>query len=230
MLPLIDKKKLFFYLIIFILLSTQVGKNQFYKKKNEYKVNRIKVYGLTTEENLKISKDLNSLLFKNIFFLDKGIFSDVLLQNNIIENFSIKKIYPNVISVDIKKTKFLGITEIKNKKYYIGSNGKLIAVSAKNNSTKKLPFVYKKNNYKDFIKLKKIIDKSKIKFEDIETFYYFPNNRWNFRTKKGVLIKLPEREILKSLETIYLIESNNKFKKSKTIDLRLSNNIIISDE
>ena len=143
MLPLIDKKKLFFYLIIFILLSTQVGKNQFYKKKNEYKVNRIKVYGLTTEENLKISKDLNSLLFKNIFFLDKGIFSDVLLQNNIIENFSIKKIYPNVISVDIKKTKFLGITEIKNKKYYIGSNGKLIAVSAKNNSTKKLPFVYK---------------------------------------------------------------------------------------
>ena len=68
MLPLIDKKKLFFYLIIFILLSTQVGKNQFYKKKNEYKVNRIKVYGLTTEENLKISKDLNSLLFKNIFF------------------------------------------------------------------------------------------------------------------------------------------------------------------
>ena len=106
MLPLIDKKKLFFYLIIFILLSTQIGKNEFYKKKNDYKVNQIKVYGLSIEENLKVSENLNFLLFKNIFFLDKDIFFDVLLKNNLIENFSIKKIYPNIISVDIKKTEF----------------------------------------------------------------------------------------------------------------------------
>lgn len=229
MLRLIDKKKLFFYLIIFILLSTQIGKNPFYKK-SKYKVNQIKVYGLTIEENLKISKNLNSLLFKNIFFLEKDIFSEILFQNNIIEDFSIKKIYPNIINVDIKKTEFLGITKIKNKKYYIGSNAKLILVNEKYNFTKKLPFVYKQNNYSDFIKLKEIIDESKIKFEDIESFYYFPNNRWNFKTKKGVLIKLPEKEILKSLETVFLIESNNKFKKSKTIDLRLPNNIIISNE
>ncbi len=230
MLPLIDKKKLFFYLIIFILLSTQIGKNEFYKKKNDYKVNQIKVYGLSIEENLKVSENLNFLLFKNIFFLDKDIFFDVLLKNNLIENFSIKKIYPNIISVDIKKTEFVGITKIKNKKYYIGSNGKLIALSAEYSSTKKLPFVYKKNNYKDFINLKKIIEKSKIKFEDIESFYYFPNNRWDYKTTKGVLVKLPKKEILKSLKTVYLIESNEKFKKSKTIDLRLPNNIIISDE
>ena len=169
-------------------------------------------------------------MFKNIFFLDKDIFFDVLLKNNLIENFSIKKIYPNIISVDIKKTEFVGITKIKNKKYYIGSNGKLIALSAEYSSTKKLPFVYKKNNYKDFINLKKIIEKSKIKFEDIESFYYFPNNRWDYKTTKGVLVKLPKKEILKSLKTVYLIESNEKFKKSKTIDLRLPNNIIISDE
>ena len=230
MLRLIDKKKLFFYLIIFILLSTQIGKNEFYKKKNDYKVNQIKVYGLSIEENLKVSENLNFLLFKNIFFLDKDIFFDVLLKNNLIENFSIKKIYPNIISVDIKKTEFVGITKIKNKKYYIGSNGKLIALSAEYSSTKKLPFVYKKNNYKDFINLKKIIEKSKIKFEDIESFYYFPNNRWDYKTTKGVLVKLPKKEILKSLKTVYLIESNEKFKKSKTIDLRLPNNIIISDE
>ena len=90
--------------------------------------------------------------------------------------------------------------------------------------------MFTKNNYEDFLKLKKIIDKSKIRFEDIESFYYFQNNRWDFKTKNGVLIKLPEKKILDSLQTVYLIKLDRKFKETKTIDLRVSNNIIITNE
>ena len=45
-----------------------------------------------------------------------------------------------------------------------------------------------------------------------------------------MLIKLPEKNILESLQFAYLIEKNRKFKNNKIIDLRISNRIIVSDE
>ena len=93
-----------------------------------------------------------------------------------------------------------------------------------------MPFVYSKSNYTDFIKLKKIIDKSEFQFDLIESFYYFPSNRWDIKTKDGFLIKLPEENITKSLKFAKLIIKNKKIKDKKIIDLRISNNIILSDE
>ena len=225
------KKKLFFYLIIFILLSTQIAKNHHTKKKSQNRLNHIEVRGLSIEENIKVSKSLNSLFLKNILFLNKDNFYDILNKNNLIESFSIKKFYPNLIKVNIKKTDFLAVTNKNNKKYYIGSNGRLIAISENNNSFgKKLPFVFSKSNYEKFINLKKIIDKSKLKFEEIESFYYFPSNRWDLKIKGGMLIKLPEKNILDSLQYAYIIKTNEQFKGNKIIDLRISSNIIISNE
>ena len=224
------KKKLFFYFLIFILLSTQIGKNQYIEKKSKIEPNRIEVFGLSIEENIKVSKSLNSLLFQNIFFLNKDNFHETLRKNNLIESFSIKKFYPNLIKVHIKQTDFLAITSQNNKKYYIGSNGKLIAIDEINNFSKKLPFVFSKSNYINFINLKKIIDKSKFNFEEIESFYYFPSNRWDLKTIDGLLIKLPEKNILDSLQYAYLIKINKQLKDNKIIDLRISNNIITSHE
>ena len=224
------KKKLFFYLIIFILLSTQIAKKQYIEKKSQTRLNHIEVLGLSIEENIKVSKSLNSLLLKNILFLNKDNFYNILNKNNLIESFSIKKFYPNLIKVNIKKTDFLAVTTKNNKKYYIGSNGKLIAISENNNFNKKLPFVFSKSNYEKFINLKKIIDKSKFKFEEIESFYYFPSNRWDLKTNGGLLIKLPEKNILDSLQYAYLIKINEQFKDNKIIDLRISDNIITSNE
>ena len=224
------KKKFFFYLIIFILLSTQIAKNQYIKKKSQTKLKHIEVLGLSIEENIKVSKSLNSLLFTNILFLNKDNFYNILNKNNLIESFSIKKFYPNIIKVNIKKTDFLAITTQNNKKYYIGSNGKLISISENNDFNKKLPFVFSKSNYEKFINLKKIINKSKFKFEEIESFYYFPSNRWDIKTNDGLLIKLPEKNILDSLQYAYVIKTNEQFKDNKIIDLRISDNIIISNE
>ena len=93
-----------------------------------------------------------------------------------------------------------------------------------------MPFVYSKSNYIDFVKLKKIIDKSEFKFEEIESFYYFPSNRWDIKTKDGFLIKLPKQNIAKSLKFAELIIKSKKFEDKKIIDLRISNNIILSNE
>jgi len=80
------------------------------------------------------------------------------------------------------------------------------------------------------VKLKKIIDKSKFQFEEIESFYYFPSNRWDFKTNEGMLIKLPKKNILESLQFTDLIKTNVQFKNNKIIDLRISDRIIATNE
>ena len=231
MLLLTDRKgKLLFYLILFILLSTQITKNQNIIKHSTTTVNYIEVIGMSYENNLKVSESLNSLLFQNIFFINKSDINNILKDNNLIESFCIKKFYPNEIKINIKQADLLAITNQNGKKFYIGSNGKLISIDKIKNFNKKLPFVFSKSNYNEFVKLKKIIDKSKFQFEEIESFYYFPSSRCDFKTNKGMLIKLPKKNILESLQFADLIKTNVQFKNNKIIDLRISNRIIATNE
>ncbi len=226
MLQLKDKKiKIFFYFFLFIFLSTQITKKQKIVNFFDIKINDIQVNGLSNEKNIEVLNSLKSLLFKNIFFVNKQNFVDILNENNLIESFDIKKSYPNKILVEIKKTNFLAITNKNENKYYIGSNGKLISVK-NNNIEEKLPFVFSKSNYENFVKLKNIIDQSDFSFDEIESFYYFPSNRWDFKTKNGLLIKLPEKKILESLQIVNKIKDSEKFKNSKVIDLRMHKKII----
>ena len=194
------------------------------------KLNSVEVIGLSEENNLKVYEGLKFLLTESIFFINKKELQNILRKNNLIDYFYVRKIYPNLIQVKIKQTDLLAITNQNNKKFYIGSNGKLIPINQITVFNNKLPFVYSKSNYIDFVKLKKIIDKSKFKFEEIESFYYFPSNRWDIKTKDGFLIKLPEQNIAKSLKFAELIIKSKKFEDKKVIDLRISKNIILSNE
>ena len=227
----IDRKlRLFFYLILFLLLSTQISKNKNIKSNINNKLNSVEVIGLSEENNLKVYEGLKFLLTESIFFINKKELQNILRKNNLIDYFYVRKIYPNLIQVKIKQTDLLAITNQNNKKFYIGSNGKLIPINQITVPNNKLPFVYSKSNYIDFVKLKKIIDKSKFKFEEIESFYYFPSNRWDIKTKDGFLIKLPKQNIAKSLKFAELIIKSKKFEDKKVIDLRISKNIILSNE
>ena len=126
---LIDKKKIiFFYIILFIFLNTQIANNQNFAKESLIKVKKIEVFGLSKKNNFKVSESLSSLLSQNIFFVKKNYLNKILNQNSLIEYFNIKKIYPDVIKVYIKKAEFLAITNKNNKRYFIGSNGKLTPV------------------------------------------------------------------------------------------------------
>ena len=222
--------RLFFYLILFLLLSTQISKNNNIRNNIKEKLNNIEVIGLSEENNFKVYESLKFLLTENIFFLNEKELQNILTKNNLIDYFYVKKIYPSLIKVKIKQTDLLAITNQNNKKFYIGSNGKLIPINQIKDLNNNLPFVYSKSNYIYFVKLKNIIDKSEFKFEEIESFYYFPSNRWDIKTKNGFLIKLPEKNIVKSLKFAELIMKSKKFEDKKVIDLRISKNIILSNE
>ena len=63
----IDRKlKLFFYLILFFLLSTQIAKNKNIKSNINNKLNSIEVVGLSEENNIKVY-DLRNLYSKHFF-------------------------------------------------------------------------------------------------------------------------------------------------------------------
>ena len=224
----IDKKnKIYIYLFIFFLLSTfnnlQLVNSNFFK----FNVDKIKISGLSEENNLYISEEIEKLFLKNIFIIEKDFLFKILEKNNLISSFEIKKIYPNTIEVEIEEAKLLAITIIEERFFFIGSNGKLIDY---NNSKKNLPYVFGNIDVDNFVNFVEVVEQSKFDFNKITEIYFFPSGRWDIKTKDDKLFKLPIENIEFKLNSINEFYINNKFKNAKIIDLRIKNKIIITNE
>ena len=220
---LVDKKnKIIIYLILLLILSTTSIK--FAEIHNSYSstINQINIEGLSNTDNLRIYNELNNLFYKNILLVRKEEIQRVVRKYNIIEEYSVKKIYPSTIDINIKPTKF--IARLSNSDHFVGANGKLIE-SKENNEI--LPYVFGEFNRQDFLKFKKNIIESRFTFTKFKTLYFFPSKRWDILTNDDVLIKLPQDNISESLNLAYKIIISNDFKNKKLIDLRVSNHLII---
>ena len=221
---LIDKKnKIITYIIFLVILSTVTNKSFENRDIYSVKISKIKVSGLSNNNNLKIKNELSELLSKNIFLVPKDTIEKIISQYNLIEEYSIKKIYPEEINIEIKPTKIIAKVA-GNNNFLIGSNGKLI----KNEYTnEKLPFLFGKFNSESFISFKEIINKSEFNLKDFRSIIFYSSNRWDAQTNSGILIKLPEENLIKALKVAHKIINNNKFKDVEIIDLRISNQIIM---
>ena len=222
-----DKKKkfLFYFFILFFLSS--INNLSFFRSENiDFKVNNIEVIGLNNENNFQIYKSLNQIILKNIFFLKRDHISKIIEKNNLVQNFKIKKIYPNSILISIKKTNYVGIIIKVNKKFFIGSNAKLISFTEDKNN---LPHVFGKVDLNNFLKFIEIIKKSNFKYIEINEIYYFPSGRWDIKTKEEILFRFPEKNLLKSLNFAYKVTKNNEFINHKIIDLRIPNYAVLNN-
>ena len=217
-------KKLFIYFFLFIFLVTINNKNL--SELNFYRINDIKVFGLNEEENLKILNNLKFLQNNNIFFINKKKISDLMNSNNLIERYSIIKKYPSTIELRVTETNYLALVNKEGKKFFFGSNGKLI--DAKYNK-KEIPIIYGNFKNSEFLELKKILDIFKFDFENINNFFYFPSGRWDIEMKSGILIKLPRERLKESIELSLDILKSEKSDNLKILDLRQNNLIIINE-
>jgi len=220
---LIDKKnKIIIYLLLLFTLSTTSVK--FLENQSNYSstINQINIEGLSIINNSKISKELNNLFYKNILLVKKEEIQKVVSKYNIIEEYSVKKIYPSTININIKSTKF--VARLSKNDQLVGTNGKLIE-DKKNKEI--LPYIFGEFNSKDFLTFKKNIVQSKFTFTKFKTLYFFHSNRWDILTNDNVLIKLPQNNLLESLNLAYKMISSNDFKNINLIDLRVSNHLII---
>jgi cell division protein FtsQ len=222
---LIDKKnKIIIYLLLLFILSTTNKK--FEENQNNYfsTINKINIEGLSNADNSKISNELNNLFYKNILLVGKEEIQRVISKYNIIEEYSIKKIYPSTININIKPTKFIARLSINDK--LVGVNGKLIE-DKENNEV--LPYIFGEFNSQDFLNFKKNIIQSKFTFTEFKTLYFFPSNRWDILTKDDILIKLPQDNLSESLKLAHKIMNNDDFKNKNLIDLRMDNHLIINN-
>ena len=221
---LIDKQnRIFIYIIFLFILSTTSNKVLQNKKSSFLLINKIKVTGLSKNNNLELEEKMNNFFYKNILIFGKKEINMIMSEYNIIEEYYAKKIYPSEIKIEIKPTKFIAKIS-NNNQFIVGSNGKLIKSEETND---KLPYIFGKFNSKKFLNFKKNIERSKFNFTDFKSISFYPSNRLDILTAKGVLIKLPENNLLKSLNLGYEIIKNDQLQDSKLIDLRINNQVII---
>jgi len=225
----IDKKKniIFLFLVLFFLSSFN---NQVFieKKKLFYNLKSIEVTGLDSLINQEIEQNLNFLKNSNIFFINKEIFKDQIDKYNFIESYNIYKIYPSKIILQLKQTEFLAYTIINNETFFVGSNGKFISIK-KFNNYKDLPIVFGKFTVKKFINFKEIIYKSDLNYNNIKEIFFYPSCRIDIKNKDNILIKLPMKNLKESLIIANKIINNKNF-NNNIIDLRITNQLILSNE
>ena len=213
-------KKILVYFFLFIIFGSLNNKNL--AKLKFPNIEKIKIEGLEIE-NKEFLKSLDLFKMNTLFHLDKLKVKELFNSNNLIEEYVISKRYPSSLEIKIIETELLALLSRRGKSFYIGSNGKLIETE---DMVKNLPYIFGDPNIEKFLSLKRMIDSSKLDYNDVENLFFYPSGRWDIETSSGVLIKLPIENIEKSLELSLNLLDYKQFDNIKSIDTRPQNQVI----
>tara|TARA_B100002051_G_scaffold19619_1_gene15481 strand:- start:802 stop:1473 length:672 start_codon:yes stop_codon:yes gene_type:complete len=217
-------KKLLIYFFLLIIISST---NNISLKNLEFqKVKNIEVSGLDEIENKLIIDQIKNLNLTNIFFINKAEINNLISSNPLIEKYQIFKSYPSAIKIIVKKTNFIAKINHNNEIFVIGSNGKLIP---NNFQASDLPYIFGKPEIQEFLQFKKIVDRSKFSFDEIDSLYFFPSKRWDIKLKNNILLKLSNNSTMADLNYAYEFLENNTTEKFTTIDIRIDNQVILNE-
>tara|TARA_B100001250_G_C19688592_1_gene739210 strand:- start:160 stop:855 length:696 start_codon:yes stop_codon:yes gene_type:complete len=224
----ISKKKIYFYLLILLILSSTFNFNIISKFNKLNLINHIDIVGLTDKEKSRLKKNLENFISKNIFLIRKEEVEQILKNNSYIDNYKISKIFPSRLLVNVKKTEFVGTTILDGEKFYIGKNQKLTEISLVKKEYN-LPQVFGNFQVREFLKLQEILNKNGFNLEEIKKYYYYKSDRWDLENSNNVTLKLPSKDLKKSLKNYRSLLKTNKIIQSQLIDLRIKNKIILTD-
>ena len=229
MLQSINKKKIYFYLVSFLFISTIFNNNLISNLKNVFKVREVEVENVKKEISKNILSNTSFLKGENIFFVNKNFLIERLDKLNFIENINIKKKYPSTINIVTQETSLIGITYIDQKKHFVGLNGKFIFEKDIINK-KKLPVIFGKFNPDEFILLQKELLKQKVNLSHINRYYFHKNKRWDLYFKNNIIVQLPNKNYSKAIELFREFKISNKIASDTIIDLRVENRLILKNE
>ena len=218
-------KKILIYFFLLVLVGS-INNNSINNLKFE-KIKNINIFGLDENDQIILLDDLKNLDLKNIFFVNKKNFQNILENYSLVEEYNVIKKYPHSIDINIKKTNFIARINKNGKPFLVGNNGKL---SNNNNSEIQLPYIFGSPEINRILELKKIIDQSNIDYSKIKSLYYFKSKRWDLEFTNNMIIKLPEKIEKEILDKISIFLKNIKLENKKIVDARIKNQIIILDE
>ena len=219
--PQLKSKKILLYVLLFLLIGTFNNKDL--NDLKFVKIKSISVIGLNDKDNFELENDLNFLKIQNLFSLDKKKIIEIMNSNNLIERYSVFKIYPSKIDIIVDRTKFLAQFKKANQIFLLGSNGKFIESDFFKSN---IPIIFGDFEVKNFFDLKSAIQETNFIYKDIKNLYSFSSGRWDIETHNGFLIKLPKDNLKRSLELLTIFLNENTEEEINKIDLRQSNQII----
>ena len=218
-----SKNILIYFFLLFLFGSiTNIG---LYNSKF-LNLSKIEISGLDENESRQLKNKIENLKLNNIFFLNENKIKNIIELNTLIENYQILKIYPSNLYIKINKTKLLAKINQSGKVMLLGSNGKLSETISTN---QQLPFIFGKPKVEEFLNFKIIVDQSKISYDEIENFYFFPSKRWDIELKNKIILKLPNEDIKNTLDYLFEFLDNKNLYNSRIIDARINNQIILND-
>tara|TARA_Y100000768_G_scaffold266454_1_gene203516 strand:+ start:620 stop:1294 length:675 start_codon:yes stop_codon:yes gene_type:complete len=218
-----NKKYIFFYLVIFLILSSIHNSNLKYN--NFFDIKKVNVIGLNKSNKLLFEKKLVNFIGYNIFTLEKESFK-FINSINFIKNYNIKKIYPNQLKVYLEPAKAISVVKYLNKLIVLGDNGKIIDLE---NLPKNVPKVTGTNDIKKVFQTLKMIDESNFDIENVKNIEFFPSDRIDVEFKNKKKIRFPINYTIDSLNFALRILDDDEYSKSKVLDLRIPNRVITYD-
>ena len=214
-------KKILIYIFLFLVIGTLNNKN--FNKFDFGRIENISVKGLDEKNNLTLSKKLYFLENKNIFFIDKIEIEEIIKEVSLIEKYSVFRLYPSSLNIKIEKTNFLAVLNRNGDRFFLGSNGKFIK---SDKIEQNLPNIFGEFKVENFFKLKNAMDKANFDYDKVKNLFFFKSGRWDIETKNDILIKLPNKDIKRSLELFINFSKMKNLDEIKEIDLRQNNQII----
>ena len=224
-----SKKKIYFYLFLFLILSTILNLNIFSKFQNINLINSIDILGLSEKEKKILEENLKIFLNKNIFIVNKNEIEEKLNNSSFLDKYNVMKIFPSKLFIEVKKTEFVGKTFIDLEEYYVGKNGKLTRVSHVKKEYS-LPEIFGNFSIKEFLNLQKVLNRNGINLNRLKKYYYYKNNRWDIQYNNNVILRLPSKELEQSIKNYNYLLQKKKINPGNLIDLRIPNKIIFTDE
>ena len=221
MLQKIDKKKyIFFYLIILIILSSIHNSN--FKYNNFFTIKKIEVIGLNKTDNSFLENKLADLVGSNIFVLNKKSF-ELINSVDLIKNYNVKKIYPNKVKVYLESALAISVIKNSNELVILGNNGKIIDLKT---LPENVPKVTGTSDIKKVFQTIEIFNKSDLDIKNIKKINFFPSKRIDIELENKKKIRFPINFTIDDLNFGFRIINDEKFNKSRIIDLRVPNKVI----
>ena len=100
-------------LILFLILFTTYTPKFDFNVSSKFNIKNIYIENNSVIPTERVKKKLNYLFNKNLFLLDFKKIEDSLKDEDFIESFSIKKIYPYTLKLIITERKPIAILQIK---------------------------------------------------------------------------------------------------------------------
>ena len=194
-----------------------------------FKVKNIKIIGSEKTNPYKLKQILSSNL-DNLITLDKDLTKSLLEEVGWVKRASIKKIYPNTLSINIVESDPFAIFYNDQDIFLIDIDGEIISSNPDINKYKSLLTI---RGEKADVKLSKIIKEININFPELKNkvngLEFVDKRRWNLILSSNLLVKLPDTAINESLKNLKKLFDDNQILDSNIIevDLRIKGRAVI---